>query len=256
MEHQAHEEARSPPPRIPEPEPQIADHWSPFVASNGRHVRVSCTLEPVFELKGFGRIGFRMARKVMPVGSDVELSPVEVSNLSRADILRVDMATIMRGISRLKAEGDRQHPSLIVPVSFISLSSTTGRGEIIAALRQAAGLVKQGIICEICDVEGVPSGPMLSATSLIKPFSLFMVGRLGLTPPAPGSLNALKDVGLKGLSVECPARHAGQEFHAWARSTIEAARRITKSVLVYRAPSPHDAGVAAMLGATHAGVRT
>ena len=39
--------------------------WSPFVASNGQHVRVSCTLEPVFEVKRHTRIGYRLRRRVL-----------------------------------------------------------------------------------------------------------------------------------------------------------------------------------------------
>ncbi len=50
------------------------DHWTPFVASDGRKVRVSCVLEPVFELKRHGRIGYRIARRVVSVGGEEALS--------------------------------------------------------------------------------------------------------------------------------------------------------------------------------------
>lgn len=35
------------------------DHWTPFVAADGRLLQVSAALEPVYELKAFTRIGFR-----------------------------------------------------------------------------------------------------------------------------------------------------------------------------------------------------
>jgi len=232
------------------------DRWSPFVASDGREVRVSCSLEPVFELKNFGRIGFRMARRVLVVGTDEEVPPAAVNNLSRADILRIDLATIARGMDRLRSDnaGER-HPSLIVPVSFINLSNQQARAQIVALLKEASALVKQGVICEICDIEGVPQGAMLSAVSLIRPFSLFVVGRLSTTPPLSSVLAQLKGAGLQALSMECPRDLSEPEFMAWSKATIEAAKRICKSVLVYRTDSARGAGMAGLLGATHASVR-
>jgi hypothetical protein len=230
------------------------DQWSPFVASDGRELRVSCTLEPVFELKGFGRIGFRMVRRVLVVGTDEELTPGAVTHLSRADILRIDLATIARGTDRLRSEahGERQ-PSLIVPVSFTSLSSQKGRAEIVNMFKEASSLVQRGVICEVCDIEGVPQGALLSAVSLIRPFSLFVVGRLTLT--LPQAISGLKGAGLQALSCECPPRQGEAEFMGWAKATIDAAKQITKSFLMYRTDSPRSAGLAGLLGATHASVR-
>jgi hypothetical protein len=234
----------------------MVDQWSPFITTDGRGVRVSCTLEPVFELKTFGRIGFRMARRVMLVANDEELTPAALANLSRADILRIDLATIARGMSRLQADsGDERQPTLIIPVSFASLSNSAARAEIVSMLQQASSLVKQGIICEICDIEGVPQGAMLSATSLISPFSLFVVGRLSVMPVTPMTLEQLKGAGLRALSFECPRDQGQAEFLGWAKATIGAAKRLTKSVLVYRLASARDASLAAALGATHASLR-
>jgi hypothetical protein len=234
----------------------LVDQWSPFITTDGRGVRVSCTLEPVLELKTFGRIGFRMARRVLLVGSDEELTPAAVANLSRADILRIDLATIARGMDRLRADGaDERQPTLIIPVSFASLSNSSARAEIVGMLQQASSLVKQGIICEICDIEGVPQGAMLSATSLISPFSLLVVGRLGVTPISSFALEQLKGSGLRALSFECPRNQGQAEFLGWAKATIGAAKRLTKSILVYRLASARDASLAAALGATHASLR-
>lgn len=229
------------------------DRWSPFVAADGRTVRVSCSLEPVFELKGFGRIGFRMARRVLVVGTEEELSPAAINNLSTSDILKIDLATVGRGLDRLRAEaeGERQ-PSLIVPVSFTSLSSQKGRKEIYDVLKEASSLVKRGVIVEVCDIEGVPQGALLSVVALVRPHAIFVVGRLNVTPPV--GIAALKGAGLQAVSFECP-RHAGEtEFMAWAKASIDAAKQLAKSVLVYRTASARDAGLAAIMGATHASV--
>jgi hypothetical protein len=232
------------------------DQWSPFVASDGRELRVSCQLEPVFELKSFGRIGFRMARRVLVVGTEEALSPTQVANLSRADLLRIDLATIARGLDRLKSgENAAREPSLIIPVSFATLSNQRARTQIAVALKTAGELVQRGIISDICDIEGVPQGALLSAASLIRPFSLFVVGRLSVTPPGPASLAQMKGAGLNALSFECPRHATENDFLEWAKTTIDAAKQVTKPVLAYGAGSAREAGMMALLGATHASVR-
>lgn len=239
------EEAKAAPPTM--------DKWSPFVASDGRQVRVSCTLEPVFELKNFGRIGFRMARKVLVVGAEEELTPQQVANLSRGDILRIDMATIARGLDRLRSEsaGERQ-PSLLLPVSYVSLSSQKGRAEIAAMFKEAKSLVQRGVICEVCDIEGVPQVALLEAVSLIRPYSIFVVGRLSATPPQ--AIGSLKGAGLQALSCECPPHMGEAEFMGWAKATLDTAKQVAKSFLMYRIASARAAGLAGLLGATHASV--
>ena len=233
-----------------------ADQWSPFMATDGRTLRVSCSLEPVFELKTFGRIGFRMARRVLAVGTDEVLSPAALANLSRADLLRIDLATIARGLDRLKsAENAAREPSLIVPLSYVTLSNQRARDQMSTALKTASSVVKHGIICDICDIEGVPQVALLSAVSLIRPFSLFVVGRLVTTPPMSATLAQLKNGGLNALSFDCPPHGSESEFIEWAKTTIEAAKTVAKPVLAYGASSARDAGMLALLGATHASVR-
>jgi hypothetical protein len=226
------------------------DRWTPFVSNDGRHVRVSATLEPVFEMKTFSRIGFRMVRRVIVMNrnDEEELSPPQVAMLSTADLLRVDLATIARGVDRLRSESELSL-SLILPLSFTSLSSQKGRAEFVAQLKEAGALVKLGVICEICDIEGVPPGALLAATSLVRPFTVLVAGRL-LTP-TPAVIHRLEGSGLQALSFDCPPGLGDAEFVGWASVTIAAAKRIAKSVLVYRAGSPKRAGLLASLGASH-----
>lgn len=231
------------------------DQWSPFTASDGRSIRVSCVLEPVYELKNYSRIGFRLARRVLLTETEEALAPADIANLARVDIIRIDMATIVRGLERLASQnGGERQPSVIIPVSYTSLSSQRGRAEIVGAFKDARALVKRGVICELCDIEGVPQGALLSAVSLIRPFSLFIVGRLG--SGAPPSVAALKGAGLQAIAFECPPHQDEAEFEDWATQRINAAKRVVRSVLLYGANSAGTAGVAALLGATHASVRS
>lgn len=242
------------PPEEPAEKPaeKTMDRWTPFVAADGRSMRVSATLEPVLEAKAFSRIGFRMIRRVLVThrGEEEELPPQQVSKLSTADLLRVDLATIARGVDRLKAEKEQQL-SLIIPVSFTSLSTQKGRTELVQQLREAGGLVKLGVICEICDIEGVPQGALLSATSLVRPFTLLVVGQLAAVTPA--AVARLDGTGLQAISFDCPPNLGDAEFIGWARASITTAKRNAKAVMVYRA-TPGRAGALASLGATHVGL--
>jgi hypothetical protein len=229
------------------------DRWTPFVTADGRELRVSATLDPVFEAKGFNRIGFRLIRRVISMrhnGED-ELSAQQVSQLSTAELLRVDLATIARGVGRLEAEKEQQR-SLIVPISYTSLSSLKGRNEVVTRLKDAGSLVKLGVICEVLDVEGVPPGVLHSAVSLVKPFALLVVGRLADTDPK--AILRLDGAGLQAISFECPSDLGEPEFQAWAAGAVTTAKRVARSVLVYGAGTPSRAGILAALGASHVSV--
>jgi hypothetical protein len=250
---------RAPAPVSPEAErPHAAsvDRWSPFVAANGCRVRVSCVLEPVFELRTYGRIGYRIARRVISMGEEEVLSPAELRNLSRADIQRIDLATIARGLDRLRAEasGERQL-SLIIPVSYISLSHRSGRAALADQLHEAKALVQAGVIVEVCDIEGVPQAALLEAIALIRPFCMFLIGRLNGAPD--NGLGNLQNTGLSGVSFDAPRVMSGDaEFMGWTRAAVQAAKRVAKSVIIYHLGSARQAGMAALLGASHASLQT
>ena len=253
-EPEARSGAADPPPAAAAPPRPSVDRWSPFVSGDGRNLRVSATLEPVYELKGFTRIGFRMVRRVIIVRSEEELPPHQVALLSTADLLRVDLATVERGIGRLRADsGSEQQLSLIVPLSFTSLSSQKGRPEFVKQLKEAGGLVRLGVICEISDVDDVPPGALLAATSLLRPFTLLVAGRL--TTSAPPAVVRMQGSGLQAVSFECPAGLDDTELVLWATPVIRAAKRVAKSVIVYRAGSPRQAAALASMGASHVSLR-
>lgn len=229
------------------------DRWTPFIACDGREFSVTCKLAPVFELKSYGQIGFRMVRQVLVLGSGEVLTSATVRRLPHSDILRIDLATVAHGIARLKAtESDRRQPGLIVPVSFTSLSSQRGRAEIARLLMDSRGLVERGVICEIRDIEEVPHGVLVQVVAMIRPYCLFVVAHLDSGAPGAATMHRLKRSGLQGLAVECPRLHSDAAVQRWITTTIQAARQVVNSTLLYRLPSPRHAALAAQLGATHA----
>jgi hypothetical protein len=228
-----------------------ANQWTPFLSGDGVMLKVSATLEPVYELRGFLRIGFRMIRRISLISTGEDLTPQQIGALSPGDLFRADMATITRGIGRLSAgSGGEKQASLIVPISFISLSSQRGRAQISAPLKEAGGLVKLGVICEILDIDGVPQGVLLAATSVVRPVSLLVVGRI--TSQNPRTIGGLAGAGLRALSFDSPQDLSDAEFMGWARAMIGEAKKIAKSVLVFRVSSLTRVAALASLGATHA----
>jgi hypothetical protein len=89
--------------------------------------------------------------------------------------------------------------------------------------------------------------------SMIRPFVLFVVGNLATTPPSAATVAQLKGAGLNALSLEC--QEPGTEgLLVWARSSLIAARKVARSIIVYRASSD-DFDQLAAFGATHVSPR-
>ena len=232
------------------PAASLVARWSPFVAANGRTVRVSCVLEPVVNLASSSRIGFRLARRVLDLGTERMLTVKELRNLSRADIARVDYATIARGLDRLRAEGGQDKlPTLIVPVSYATLSNQRTRETLVALLEQARAEVRLGLVCEICDLDGVPPSALLTAISLIRPFCMRVLA--AVVEPKPTTLQPLRGLGLDGVSMDCPTNLGDAEFLGWVRAASRATRPVAPTLFLYRVASLQRGGLASLAGATH-----
>lgn len=246
-------------PRIAPPDEALStleDHWNPFVSGDGRMLRVSCVLEPVFELKSFAQIGFRIARRVMVLPSETVLNAQDLRNLTTADVERVDLATIARGVSRLRSEsGNAKQPTLFLPVSYATLASQRGRAPLIACFKEATAGVEKGIVCEICDIDGVPGSALAAVIGLVKPFCMILLGKLREAPVrAPDDL---RNVGLQGIAFESgvhPLDHG--EFFQWAEKSVALARRVTRSVIIHGLPDPAYLALAGLAGASHASLRS
>ena len=236
---------------VPQPPPhRTVDQWTPFVASDGRRVRVSCVLEPVLHLTSSTRIGYRLARRVIELPSERQLTPAELQNLSRSDIARIDYATISRGLDRLHAEiGGDKLPTLIVPVSLITLSNQRTREVFVGLLKEVQSEVRHGLVCEIWDIEGAPAGTLLTAISLIKPFCLRVIGCV--LPVKTGGLQRLKGVGLQGVAVECPPNLGDAEFIGWLKDVRSSSRPVADMLFVFRLENMRRAAMASLAGISH-----
>jgi hypothetical protein len=227
--------------------------WTPFVASNGCQVELTCTLDPVIELKGRTTIGLRLRRSVADATSGREFSGPELARLSRSDRLRIDIGAIALGLAELRRGRAEAPPmALILPVSFSSLSNLDDRARIVSAFKEARAYARQGLICELRDIDGVPATTLQAASTMIAPSSLFVVGHLEQFTRLDARV--LKEAGLRGISTESPPFLEAGEFLDWAKRTVAAGKHAARSVLIYRLLLPQQAAVAAAVGATHAHV--
>jgi len=233
----------------------MVDRWTPFVAGDGRTVRASCTLEPVLRLGSSTCLGYRLGRRVVELPSELPLSAAEQQNLSRADIARIDYATLARGLDRLAREdGGEPSPALMIPVSFVTLSNQRTREVFIGLLEEAKRGVKHGLICEVTDLDGVPSSALLAAIALIKPFCIRVVGSIeGMPPP---SARNLKEVGLNGLTAECPRNLGDAEYIGWLKQIRKSSKPVSQNVVACRVEGMRRAGMAFQAGLSHATLTT
>ncbi|WP_133255055.1 hypothetical protein [Phenylobacterium hankyongense] len=227
---------------------------SPFAVSDGTSVLVSCTLESVVELRANSVIGYRLCRRVSVAKTGEVLPPSQIAGLAGVDILRIDLATMVQGLSKVRALATPP-PSLIVPVSYACLSSQRGRTEIVDVIQEAQGCVRHGVIVEIFDVEGAPQASLQEVVASIRPIALFVAARLAPSPPI--SIRHLRGVGLRALAFECPPAQSDGEFIGWAQARIRMAKHVASAVLLYGAPASFATppGRLSELGATHASLR-
>lgn len=232
-----------------EREEALARATEPFIASHGRKVRVACALEPLINLSTGASIGLRLAQRVHSGADDALLNAEAVSAFAGIDRQRVDWSTVIHGLAQHRERG-QQTPTLIVSMSYASLSSQRGRTEMVGLLQQARQYATLGVICEVSGVEGAPHAQLQEAVAIIRPLSLFVVGRID--SPSQVVWSHLRGTGLRGIAFDCPPFEGDAVFLGWAKAMTARARRVASSVLLYGVPSIRFVSSLAEAGATHA----
>jgi hypothetical protein len=213
---------------------------------------VSCDLQPLINLQTDAVIGLRLAQRVNSGPEDAELPSAALASFAGVDRQRADWATMVHGLAQLRGRGDKP-PTLVVAISYASLSSQRGRTDMLDLLRQARAHAAHGVICEVSGVEGAPHAQLQEAIGLIRPLSLFVVGKIDA--PAQVVRSHLRGVGLRGLGFNCPPAEGRAELLGWASATIARARGVASSVLLYGLPDRDLVPALAEAGATHATLR-
>lgn len=227
----------------------LARATEPFMASHGRRVRVSCDLQQLINLQKDAGIGLRLSQRVNSGADEHPLPPAALAAFAGVDRQRVDWGSVVHGLAQLRERGEKA-PTLVVSMSYASLSSQRGRSDMLELLRQARERAAHGVICEVSGIEGAPQAQLQEAISIIRPMSLFVVGKIDNS--ALVVWGQLKSVGLRGLAFDCPPAEGRAEFLGWANATIARARGVAASVLLYGLPSRDLVRALAEAGATHA----
>ncbi len=148
---------------------QIAS-W-PLRTADGRDLRASFVVEPMMSLKALKMAGHRIESRIVDRATGVELNGLERRRLLPRDFEKVDLAALERGMSRLTSGEIPNRPSLIIQLSFASLSNGRARASLLDQARAMQGVLRQAAICELVDVEsGVPVGRLEEVASLIQGF--------------------------------------------------------------------------------------
>jgi hypothetical protein len=232
-----------------------AEPWAPFVTGDGHKIRPSCVLEPVFEIAGRHRIGYRLRRELIDMATGEPLPFAQQHGLARADILRIDRATLARGVERLNSATDGEAAlSLIMPVSYFSLTHPEAGSQLSRMFARARDAVAAGVICEIYDIEGIGEPALAAAIALVRPWSLFVVGHLAEETPRAAA--AMKAAGMRVLSFTTPVIESDAEFIGWLSPALRSARRVGRSVMVYGCRTQRRMALAGAPGATHASLTT
>jgi hypothetical protein len=223
-----------------------------FVGSHGRKVTVACELHPLLNVQTGGVVGRRLAQRVTSGRDNAPVAVAQLAAFAGVDRQRVDWAAVTQGLDQLRAAGETP-PCLVVSICYASLSSERGRTGMVDLLKQARAYAGHGVICELSGVEGAPYAQLQEALALIRPLSLFIVGRI--ESPAVTVWSQLKAAGLRGLAQDCPAFEGRAEFLGWASAAIARARRVAAAALLYDLPAMELLPLAAKAGATHVTIR-
>ena len=221
----------------------------------GRRLRCSVSMSPTIDLSRFAIAGHRIEPKISLEGTDELLPPAARRALMPRDSQMVDLAVLRRGLARLESgQSSTERPSLILAVSFLSLSNTKARNNLLAEIARARDAVAKAVIFEIADFDdGVPASRLAEAAALLKPFCRSVFARVGQMGPFAQNLKAL---GFAGLTVESPLSGASDEDQClWLLSMSQGLQTFKGTAIAVNLSSTAALPMAAAVGFTHAAVK-
>ncbi len=142
----------------------------PLQTQDGVDLRVSFAVDPVLDLKAHAVAGHRIESRIINQRTGLELTPNQRRNLLPRDLERIDLAALERAVSRLSAHDGAGRPTLIVQLSFASLSNGRSRRALVERAHELGEGLKWGAICELVDLEtGLPANRLAEVASLVRP---------------------------------------------------------------------------------------
>jgi hypothetical protein len=222
---------------------------------SGRRLRFSSSVDPIVDLSRFAVTGHRIEPKIQFGDSRLALSAAERGQLLPRDLQAIDLSTLKHGLTRLSSgESCPSKPSLVMTISFLSLSNTRARTTLLMEANKARALMTQAVIWEVTDFEeGLPASRLEEGVALLKPFCRSVFARCSTSATMRRSP---KSLGLSGLVVQAPlALGREEDFALWLLGMSRAVEGRAPTLLATNLPSTGLLPVAAAAGFTHATVR-
>jgi len=226
-----------------------------LVSFDGRQLRFSSSVDPIIDLRHWAVAGHRIEPKLMYEDTREPLSSAERRRLLPRDVHDMDLSTLSRGLSRLKAGGGKtSKPSLILSISFLTLSNSNSRGALLARAAPARDLMLSSVIWEITDFdEGVPASRVKETASLLLRFGRSVFSRVD-TAALPSY--SAKTSGLSGFVISTPTiLSSSDDVAVWLLAIGRQASGRSPTLIAASLPSKHLLPIAHEAGFTHATVR-
>jgi hypothetical protein len=227
-----------------------------LVAFDGRPLRFSSSVDPIIDLRQWAVAGHRIEPKLMYEDTRAPLSNAERLRLLPRDVHAMDLSTLRRGLSRLRAgESKTTKASLILTVSFLTLSNSNSRATLLSAAAPARDLMLSSVIWEITDFEGgIPAGRVKETAALLMLFGRSVFSRIDT---ASFPTYSAKSAGLSGFVMSTPPTLATEkEVALWLLECGRRASGRSPTLIAASLPSKDLLPLAHEAGFTHATART
>jgi len=225
-------------------------------AADGLRLTYSTYTDPIVDLSRWAIAGHRIEPRVAYESTGVALSSEARRKLLPRDVEAFDRATLARGLERLRAAAPAARTTLILRVSFLTVSNTKTRGALFDMARDAKAEMQKSVIWEIADFDaGVPGGLLHECVSLLQPYA-----RAVFTSAEAATLAALaeRSGGRCGLIFQPSAEFEDEdddEASAWLLATGRVALKRSATLVAANLPSKSLLPLASSVGFTHATVR-
>jgi hypothetical protein len=215
---------------------------------------VTCALEPIFDLKHMGLIGYNLEIAVNSVQTG---RPVETANAKmpwqHSQI--IDFTGICMAFKILDSwSAEKRKPVLFLPISFTTLASAQARSGILPFVAKRAEKIGVKVFLEIKDVKSVPLYKLIEVSSYVKPFCVAVVGHLG---SASKDVFDIKQYRLSGVAFNYDERlREDKELYEWFLKLGNTVKNMSGSCMVKGLIDFKQISIAKKAGITHATLKT
>lgn len=218
----------------------------PLVTRGRRELTITLAAQPVFDLNRSAPVSRRIRRTVRHVGGESALMGLSRRMLETADLQRIDLQTLNRGLDLLQLGS---HDSGVLPAFWRTVASSRGRFALLCTELQHAA-APGTLLVEV--MGGLEQAPADSIGEAIAHFETAALGIILHIAPDPSAARRLADVRAQCLAIDfAGVEHESARDWQAAAALISAAREACPQLMLLNLRP--DRGLAARAaGATHA----